>query len=146
MSRSLPSKKRKWDLIHSCRVINWDRHSHRTSHDEVTGPEVLAVPLGVSQDGEGGVGGGVYPSQLFQGLAVLLQSLSGSLKTVREGQRGEGGGRGEFGLWKRRGEVQGKKILLFYKYYYTTQKLIPYTRVQLMNKMYILVQLMNDNH
>lgn len=69
------------------------------------------MPLGVSQDGEGGVGGGVYPSQLFQGLAVLLQSLSGSLKTVRERQRGEGGGQGEFGLCKRGGEVQGKKML-----------------------------------
>lgn len=99
-----PSKKGKWDLIHSCRVINWDRHSHRTSDDEVTGPEVLAVPLGVSQNGEGGVGGGVYPSQLLQGLAVLLQSLSGSLETVREGQRGEGGGGGEFGLGKEKGE------------------------------------------
>lgn len=109
MSYSLPSKKRKWDLIHSCTVINWDRHSHRTSHDEVTSPEVLAMPLGVPQDGEGGVRGGVYPSQLFQGLAVLLQSLSGSLKTMREGQRGERGGWGEFGLWERRGELQKGK-------------------------------------
>lgn len=55
------------------------RHGDRTSDDEVTGPEVLAVTLGVSQDGEGGVRGGVYSSQLLQGLAVLLQSLSGSL-------------------------------------------------------------------
>lgn len=61
------------------------------------------MPLGVPQDGEGGVGGGVYPSQLPQGLAVLLQPLSGSLETVREGQRGEGGGGGEFGLRERRG-------------------------------------------
>lgn len=60
-----PSEKRKWDLIYSCTVINWDRHSHRTSDDEVTGPEVLAMLLGVSQDGEGGVRGGVYPSQLL---------------------------------------------------------------------------------
>lgn len=62
------------------------------------------MPLGMSQNGEGGVRGGVYPSQLLQGLAVLLQSLSGSLETVREGQRGEGGGRGEFGLGKAKGE------------------------------------------
>lgn len=60
------------------------------------------MTLGVSQDGEGGVGGGVYPSKLLQGLAVLLQPLSGSLKAVREGQRGEGGGWGEFGLKEKR--------------------------------------------
>lgn len=59
--------------------INWDRDSHRTSYYEVTGPEVLAVLLGMPQDGEGGVRGGVDPSQLFQGLAVLLQSLRGGL-------------------------------------------------------------------
>lgn len=84
--------------------------SHRTSDDEVTGPEVLAVPLGVSQDGKGGVRGRVYPSQLFKGLAVLLQSLRGSLEAVREGQGGEGGGWGEFGLWKggEKREVAGK--------------------------------------
>lgn len=64
------------------------------------------MPLGVSQDGEGGVRGGVYPSQLLQGLAVLLQSLGGSLETVREGQRGEGGGWGEFGL-REKGEKRG---------------------------------------
>ena len=65
------------------------------------------MPLGVSQGGEGGVGGGVYASQLLQGLAVLLQPLSGSLEAVREGQRGEGGGCREFGLWRKGGEVGG---------------------------------------
>lgn len=65
------------------------------------------MPLGVSQDGEGGVGGGVYPSQLLQGLAVLLQPLRGSLQTVRVGQGGEGGGRGEFGLLDRGREKRG---------------------------------------
>lgn len=33
----------------------WDGRSHRTPNDEVTSPEVLAVPLGMSEDGEGGV-------------------------------------------------------------------------------------------
>lgn len=60
------------------------------------------MPLGVSQDGEGGVRGGINPSQLFQGLTILLQSLGGSLETVREGQGGEGGGWGDFGLRVRR--------------------------------------------
>lgn len=65
------------------------------------------MPLGVSEDGEGGVRGGVQPSQLLQGLTVLLQALSGSLKAVREGEGGQRGGSGEFGLQqgrKRRGE------------------------------------------
>jgi len=91
-------------------VINWDGRSHRTPDDEVAGPEVLAVPLGVPQDGEGGVGGGVYPPQLLQGLAVLLQPLSRGLEAVREGKGGEGGGRGQLGLQgerRRGGEGEG---------------------------------------
>lgn len=95
--------------LDSCRLINWDRRSHRTSDDEVTGPEVLAVPLDVSQDGEGGVCGGIYAPQLVQGLAVLLQPLNGSLQTVREGQRGEGGGLGEFRLRGRRKQRRREK-------------------------------------
>ena len=66
------------------------------------------MPLGVSEDGEGGVGGGVDPSQLLQGLAVLLQPLSGGLQAVGEGEGGEGGGGREFGLGRggRRGEEE----------------------------------------
>lgn len=66
-------------------MTNWDRLSHRTACDEVAGPEVLAVPLGVSEDGEGGVAGGVDASQLLQGLAVLLQPLHRGLQAVWEG-------------------------------------------------------------
>lgn len=69
------------------------------------------MPLGVSQDGEGGVRGGVNPSQLFQGLTILFQSLGGSLETVREGQGGEGGGWGDFGLRVRVDGTQGKTML-----------------------------------
>lgn len=69
------------------------------------------MPLGVSQDGEGGVRGGINPSQLFQGLTVLFQSLGGSLETVREGQGGEGGGGGDLGLRVRVDEMQGKTML-----------------------------------
>lgn len=89
-------------------MTHWDWLSHRTACDEVTGPEVLAVPLGVSEDGEGGVTGGVYACQLLQGLAVLLQPLHRGLQTVWEGQGGQGGGRGQFGLWKkwRKGKVK----------------------------------------
>lgn len=83
------------------RVTNWDWLSHRTAYDEVTGPEVLAVLLGVSEDGEGGVTGGVYASQLLQGLAVLLQPLHRGLQAVWEGQWGQRGGRGQFGLWEK---------------------------------------------
>lgn len=54
--------------------------------------------LGVSQDGEGRVRGGVYAPQLLESLPILLQPLNRSLKAVREGQRGEGGGLGKFGL------------------------------------------------
>lgn len=82
-------------------MTNWDWLSHRTAYDEVTGPEVLAVPLGVSEDGEGGVTGGVNASQLLQGLGVLLQPLHRGLQAVWEGQRGQGGGRGHFGLWEK---------------------------------------------
>lgn len=57
------------------------------------------MSLGVSEDGEGGVTGGVYASQLLQGLAVLLQPLCGGLQAVWEGQRGDGGSRRKFGLW-----------------------------------------------
>lgn len=71
------------------------------------------MPLGVSQDGEGGVGGGVYASQLLQGLAVLLQSLSRGLEAVREGQGGEGGGRGELGLQERRGEEKLELVVSY---------------------------------
>lgn len=70
------------------------------------------MPLSLSQDGEGGVGGGVHPSQLLQGLAVLLQPLRGGLEAVGEGQRGEGGGRGQFGLREvGEGSTEGKRCL-----------------------------------
>lgn len=84
------------------RVRNWDRLSHRAAHDEVAGPQVLAVPLGMSEDGEGGVAGGVDAPQLLQGLAVLVQPLQRSLQAVWEGQRGQRGGQGQFGLWEKR--------------------------------------------
>lgn len=103
------------------RCTHWDRRSHRAAHDEVTGPEVLAVPLGVSEDGEGGVAGGVYAPQLLQGLAVLLQPLSRGLQAVWEGQGGEGGGRGELGLWE---EWRGKK----------TEKFIKWTTISLLRQ------------
>lgn len=69
------------------------------------------MTLGVPQDGEGGVRGRVYPAQLLQGLAVLLQPLGGSLEAVREGQRGEGGGRGEFGLQGERRRESTSQLL-----------------------------------
>lgn len=74
---------------------------HRTAYDQVTGPEVLAVPLGVSEDGEGGVTGGVYGRQLLQRLTVLLQPLHRGLQAVWEGQRGQRGCQGQFGLWEK---------------------------------------------
>lgn len=92
-------------------VTNWDRRSHRTAHDEVTGPEVLAVSLSVSEDGEGGVTGGVYASQLLQGLAVLLQPLGGGLQAVWERQRRDGGSRGKFGLWEKRKSEMSAMLL-----------------------------------
>lgn len=48
------------------------------------------MTLGVSEDGEGGVGGGVQPPQFLQGLAVLLQPLGGCLEAAGEGERREG--------------------------------------------------------
>lgn len=62
------------------------------------------MPLGVSEDGEGGVTGGVYARQLLQGLAVLLQPLHRGLQAVWEGQRGQRGRQGQFGLLEESGE------------------------------------------
>lgn len=79
------------------------------------------MPLGVSEDGEGRVAGGVYASQFLQCLAVLLQPLRGGLQAVWEGQGGEGGGRGQLGLWTK-WRKDKLKVNVYYNYYATDQQ------------------------
>ncbi len=66
----------------------WYLSSYRTPCDEITGSQILSVPLGVFYDGEGGVRGGVETAQFLQCLAVLLQSLNGSGETLRKRRSG----------------------------------------------------------
>lgn len=76
------------------------------------------MPLGMPEDGEGGVTGGVYGRQLLQRLTVLLQPLHRGLQAVWEGQWGQRGCQGQFGLWEKWRKKLGQK----YKNYISRQE------------------------